>query len=111
MKKAISCILMIVVVLMMGFGNYKKMYAAEVSESDKYYEQVLSFLEEQKQNLSEEMFFAEEIELAQYVYNPYIMYRVGEYQQDKVYYYPISDEQGAFLKLLEIREMCVVIRD
>lgn len=45
MKKVISSILVLLIVLIVSFGNRKKMYGAEVNEKDKYYEQVLSFLD------------------------------------------------------------------
>lgn len=53
MKKVISSILVLLIVLIVSFGNCKKMYGAEVNEKDKYYEQVLSFLDKQKQNINE----------------------------------------------------------
>ena len=81
----------------MDLGN---VLAADAT-NDSYISQVEDYVELLKQAPGDNMVFSQNLIEAETVNVPFIIYRVGEKQQDKIYYYPISDDNGVIQFMVE----------
>ena len=88
----------------MTFGIYSlntsQVVAAENS-SDPYRLQVEEYVEEMKLSPEDNMVFYEKLMNSEHVNEPFIICHVGDEQQDKVYYYPVSDDEGTIQLMVE----------
>lgn len=93
---------MITFVIIFGiYGvNLEHVMAAE-NGNDPYKPQVEKYIEEMKQMPEDNIVFSENLEKTVKVNEPFIIYHVGENQQDKIYYYPVSDEAGVVQLMVE----------
>lgn len=89
------------VMLLGAWGMNSKQVMASNAGDDLYKQQVEKYVAEMQQKPEDNKIFAQKLINAEVVNEPFIIYHVGKKQQDKVYYYPISDENGAIQFMVE----------
>lgn len=94
--------LVILLIAAICIGNLFPQTVFAANEKNAIYKlQVEKYLAEMKQVPENNLVFATKLEKAEKVKEPFVIYHVGEDQQDKVYYYPITDNDGVIQLMVE----------